>query len=244
MDSQEEILKERRKNEQIKSLEDLNNSFKYHFIDHDFSMHIEITLDDYKPEYHLDYDRNRLPESIKEYSKALSTHINGFFCELFRELEIFSDGWYYHCEDSYGASIYIKEDGIIIFHWHYNYSDSIEQWGLQSILMSAYFTMFLCFLSFFYKEINYTGKIHSNLNINGIENCVFYPPRSSSSRKVFPYNKTPYEPITRIIFLDRLSQKEEVIRIVFEIFTRILSYYFNYYNYQIPIECIKIIDSS
>ena len=109
--------------------------------------------------------------------------------------------------------------------------------------MSVYLTMFLRFLSLFYNEINYTGKIHLNLNINGIENCAFYPPGRSSSRRAYPYNQNSFKSIKRIVFLTRLTQKEEIIRIIHETFTKILSYFFNYYNYQVPSECVKIIDS-
>lgn len=148
------------------------------------------------------------------------------------------EGWYYHCDNSNGGSIYIKDDGIILYHWHYNYSDSLENWWFQSILMSAYFTMLICFLPLFYNEINYKGKLHLKLEINGIEKSVFYPHRNSSSRKVYPYNQTPFNPIKRIIFLNKITQREEKIRVIHEIFNEILSRYFNYYYYQIPNECM------
>lgn len=240
MDYREEILKERRKNEQVKSLQELDKLFRWYFDEKIFSMHIEITLDDYKPEYHLVYDRDNLPLTLNEYSKMLSTHINAYFCKLFEELERFNEGWYYHCDKSNGGSIFIKNDGILLYHWHYKYSDSQENWSFQSTLMSIYFSMLVCLLPLFYREIGYEGKLHLKLEINNIEKCVFFPPSSSSSRKLYPYTQISFKPIKRIIFLNKLSQTEEKIRVVHETFNEILSRYFKYYNYQIPHGCINL----
>lgn len=240
MDIREEIIKQRRKNEQIKSLQELYQFIRWYFDENIFSMHIEITLDDYNPEYHLLYNRDNLPLTLYQYSKELSTQINGYFCELFRELDKFNEGWYYHYEDSYGGSIFIKNDGIFIYQWHFKFPGSREKWGFQSTLMSVYFAMLICFLPFFYNEINYEGKLHLKLEINGIEKCIFYPPKTSSSKKAYPYTQIPFTPIKRIVFLNKLSQREEKIRVVYEIFNEILSRYFKYYNYQIPRECMNL----
>lgn len=231
MDLQEEILKKRRQNEQYQSLEKLKGIFGGYFRTHDFYMHIEITLDDYKPEYCLMYDKDTFPDILEGYSRELSTQVNGYYCRLFEELESFDEGWYYTCEKKNGGSIFIKNDGLLIYHWHYNYPEEKVPHILESKLMLAYFTMFICFLQQFYNSINYIGKISLSLNLHGIEHCAFQTPES---RELMRYNNTPYTTIKRIIFLNKIAQREEKVRIIHEIFTRILSRYFNYYHFTIP----------
>lgn len=242
MDRRNEILREIRRNEQKKSLEELRNRFIYYLNYYDFEMQIEIKLDDYLPESHLDYNREILSETLENYASNLSIYINGYHCKLFNELSYSNQVWYDISEESEGSNIFIKNDRLIIYQWHFTYSNGVRENSLQSTLMSAYLTMFLCFLPLLYNDMNYNGRICFKLNLHGIEECVFYPPRSSDMRRPKSYNKKPFESIKRILPLDRITKKGEKRIIIRNIFLEILPRYFNYNYYRIPRECNRKLD--
>lgn len=240
MNLREERLKEIRRREQEKSLEELKKQFDGFLKGFDFNMQIEVTLDNYLPEYHLNYNRDVLFSYLKKISEKMIIQVESYTCFLFREIEPFSEGWYYYCDGYYGGSIYIKNDGIIIYNWHYKYEPSDTEYSFQSVLITAYFTMFLCFLPLFYRSIIYFGRIHLKININGIEKCVFYPPGEVTYYNAF--NSRCELPIKRIIPLDLLITRDKKTETIHYIITKILSYCFDYTLFRIPEFCINIIN--
>ena len=240
MNVRDEIIKERRKFEQKQSLNALKKEFSGFLEGYDFSMQIEVTLDNYLPEYHLDYDKDGLFNFLNGISREMITNVKSYQCALFKEIVPYSHGWYYHCEDHYGGSIYIKNDGIIVYNWHYNYEKSEIVYAFESVLMSVYFTMFICFLPLFYRSINYTDKVFIKLDFIGIEKCVFFPPGGYKDYKSF--NPRCELPIKRIFPLNLLNKQNKKLEIIYSIFTKLLAYCFNYNQFEIPKISIALVN--
>lgn len=226
MNLKEEKLKEIRRNEQENVLKDLKNRFFNLFKKNDFNMQVTITLENYLPEYHLKYDRNDLFKFLEDCISLFKINVNSYLCLLFKEIEPNSDGWFFYCDDYYGGSILINEDGIVLYNWHYNFNRDDKECDFQSVLISAYFSMLSCFLPRYYEKIDYNNRINLELNFEGIEKCVFYPPKSEYGFK--NYNNNCKIPIKRIFDLKILTQKNKIVNTVSEIFLRILSSCFDH----------------
>lgn len=240
MNLSEEKLKEIRKNKQKNVLKDIKKRFFNHFKDNDFNMQIIITLENYLPEYHLKYDRNDLSKFLKDCVKQFKINVNSYLCFLFKEIERNSEGWFFYCEDDYGGSILIREDGIILYNWHFNFHRDDKEIDFQSVLISAYFSILICFLPLYYETIDYTDRINLELNFEDIEKCVFYPPKSEYGFK--KYNNNCKIPIKRIFELEVFSQKNEIVNIIREIFLNILSRCFDYHQFVLNNSIKRFLD--
>lgn len=238
MNDREEIIRDRRQNQQNAILDKEKSKFYNFFKTRDFNMQVAVSLDDYKPEYHLNYRREQVFEILNFWVSEVNLGINGYQCVLVNEISTSDVGWYFNNDDKFGGSILVRTDGIILYNWHYDYGDLNKDF--QSVLTSAYFSMFTCFLCQFYSIIGYVGRIHIEIKMDGIELCKFFPPSYYDvSRRCYEYSSNCSMPLKRIISIENLPLRMN--QFIYDIFISILSQCFNFNRFKFHPEIVRFI---
>lgn len=238
MNDREEIIRERRQNQQNAILDEEKSKFYNYFKNRDFCLQVTVYLDDYKPEYHLNYKREQIFETMNNWVSQVNLGINGYRCVLFEEISKSDEGWSFYNDEKFGGSIMVRTDGIILYNWHYDYEDLDR--AFQSVLTSAHFSMLTCFLHPFYSILGYNGRLHIEIKMNGIEFCKFFPPSYYGvSRRNYEYNPNCCMPIKRKISIEDLPFRMK--QFIYDIFLSLLSHCFNFNRFEFHPEISKFI---
>lgn len=159
---------------------------------------------------------------------------------IFGELAI-GRGYLAHISDSpMIGTIFIKNNGLIIYNWRDSENKGEDPILLQDYYMCAYFLGFIDFLYKFYTHINYSGLIEVIFEMKGLRNWNYSPISKKLVKKhYYSYNEDDFEPIKKKIKLVDLEKIKFRFDIVKDLLSEVLLGYGFSNGYKIPDDFIR-----